>query len=141
MFLEIQSSEMGMNKVFDNGEWIIGIKNYKSQSSYESFSKLERHMLTDEIFVPLTDRNIMVYTDKIDFCTDDLKYCLMLKGNIYCISKKMWHNVVMTEQDKLILVERPDTSDKTSEEKKLTKEQIEKVKEMISSAVEKMVGI
>lgn len=41
----------GMSRVYENGQWTVGIKNYKPANDKSLFNELERHNETDELFV------------------------------------------------------------------------------------------
>ncbi len=102
----------GLEKSYVNTDWLIGIKNYKPASSSAQMDCLERHLLTDELFIPLTEGNRIVISDGEGQC---LQSQSMLVGRIYCVPKGVWHNVLMPENGKLALVERPETSMENSE--------------------------
>ena len=48
--MKIQSFEYtgeGMRRVYENGQWTVGIKNYKPANDKSLFNELERHNETD----------------------------------------------------------------------------------------------
>lgn len=102
----------GLEKSYENTEWLVGIKNYKPASDIENINCLERHLLTDEIFIPLTEGNTLVTFDAEQGGLETLS---MVIGRIYCIPMGVWHNVLMPKEGKIVLVERPDTSMENSE--------------------------
>ena len=41
----------GMQRVFENEKWTVGIKNWKPANDITGINNLERHNKTDELFV------------------------------------------------------------------------------------------
>ena len=110
----------GLEKSYQNAEWLVGIKNYKPASDVRNMNCLERHLLTDELFLPLTEGNRIVTLDAETGCIETQP---MATGSVYCVPKGVWHNVLMPQNGKLALVERPDTSMENSETLELSESQ------------------
>lgn len=122
--LEFFYNGMGLEKSYRNDMWMVGIKNYKPASDINNMDSLERHMLTDELFVPVTDGNVLVYLDEnMSVVLQKLEV-----GAIYCVLKGVWHNVIMPENGKIVLIERPDTSMDNSEQWIITPEQMGQIR-------------
>ena len=102
----------GLEKSYNNDNWLVGIKNYKPANNVLLMDSVERHLQTDELFIPLTGGNRVVTME-----ADDLRMQIqvMQVGCIYCIPKGVWHNVVMPEYGKIILIEQSDTCMDNSE--------------------------
>lgn len=115
-----QYSGEGLEKSYQNSEWLVGIKNYKPASDAENMDSLERHLLTDELFIPLTEGNRIV---TFEAEADRLEIQPMAACSVYCVPKGVWHNVLMPQNGKLALVERPDTGMENSETLKLSESQ------------------
>lgn len=103
----------GLEKSYVNSAWMVGVKNYKPASDIRSMDCLERHMLTDELFVPLTEGNLIVTMPLTEGA--QMRVQKMEVGCIYSVPKGLWHNAIMPEGGKIILIERPDTSADNSE--------------------------
>jgi ureidoglycolate hydrolase len=104
----------GFVKQYVNAHWIVGVKNYKTASDIRFMNVLERHMLSDELFVPVFGHSVLISAEKTEFGVifDAIS---METGKIYCVPKSVWHNVVMNPEDKLILIENEGTGMENSE--------------------------
>ena len=51
----------GLERSYACENRLVGIKNYKPASSREQMDSLEKHLLTDELFIPLTEGSILLY--------------------------------------------------------------------------------
>ena len=98
---------------------LVGIKNYKPASSREQMDSLEKHLLTDELFIPLTEGSILLYKQD----GGSLCHVSMEMGRIYSVRKGTWHNVLMIPGGKMALTERADTSMENSLLLPLTREE------------------
>jgi ureidoglycolate hydrolase len=114
--ISVKASEAeGMQRVVESGGWVIGIKNYKLANDREHFDYVERHFLTDEAFVLLQGEcTLLVDVSALNDRTD-IRPLRMEAGQVYCVHKGIWHNMIMSKDAKLILVENSDTSSANSE--------------------------
>lgn len=103
----------GLEISYKNSEWITGVKNYKPASDVCQMDRLERHLLTDELFVPLTEGSLII--TKAQDAQTELQIMKMEVGCIYAVKQGAWHNAVMREGGKIVLVERPGTGMENSE--------------------------
>lgn len=109
----LQYAGEGLEISYKNDNWMVGVKNYKPASDVRYMECLERHLLTDELFVPLTEGNVIVslpLEEGAQLCAQKMEV-----GCIYCVPQGLWHNVVMPEGAKIILIERPGTCADNSE--------------------------
>ena len=60
------------SKVYENKEWMVGIKNYKPENDISNIDCLERHNETDELFVLLRGTCILLYALE-DLINDSLE--------------------------------------------------------------------
>ncbi len=107
MIEQSQYTGEGLSLVYDEGEWVIGIKNYKAANDISALRTLERHTLTDESFVLLEGSCTLLVYDKE---RGSLTYSTMEPGSVYTISRGIWHTTVMKPNTKMILIERSGTS-------------------------------
>ena len=84
--------------------WKIGFLRYSDR--FSKFDRLERHLLTDEVFV-LLDGEAVLYTDKEEI--------IMEKNFIYNIPKAEWHHIVVSEDAYVMVVENANTGDDNTE--------------------------
>ena len=53
----------GMQRVFENEKWTIGIKNWKPANDITGINNLERHNKTDELFVLVAGSCTLIYAN------------------------------------------------------------------------------
>lgn len=128
-----QFENEGLNLVFDKGEWVVGIKNYKPANDIDALSVLERHNLTDEQFVLLKGKCVLLAVNNDN--DDEPGYTVekMEFGKVYNIPSGLWHTTIMEKGTKMILIEKSGTSMDNSDLLDLTKPQIEKAVSLIRS--------
>ncbi len=124
LLVEEYSGE-GLKRVVESGSWFVGIKNYKPFNDVDNLSALERHFLTDEVFVLLEGRCILLIDQSPDQSGSDIISVPMEKDLVYCIKKGVWHNTIVSRDVKIILVENRDTSMENSAMYDLSPEQIQ----------------
>ncbi|MGN8646291.1 cupin domain-containing protein [Gracilibacillus sp. HCP3S3_G5_1] len=125
-------NEEGMQKVYSNNDWMVGLKNWKPSNDIDGFNSLEKHNETDELFVLLEGGCNLVFGEESagDWQFGNVR---MEQGKVYNIPKGLWHNTITTKDAKLVLIEAPNTSMENSEIIELKGKQIEKLKELISN--------
>ena len=84
--------------------WKIGFLKFSDR--FSKFDRLERHMLTDEVFILLSGE-AMLYTD-----TEQME---MQKNFVYNIPKAEWHHIVVSEDAYVMVVENSSTCDDNTE--------------------------
>jgi len=96
----------GLRWAYDNGEWCVGIKNYKPQNGIDRLDNLELHEATDESFM-LLDGHCCLLLRGADGA---FQAGMMDRGRLYTVPAGIWHTTVTAPGVKLILVERSGTS-------------------------------
>lgn len=106
--------EKGMTRVYENDQWMVGIKNWKPENDSANFDNMERHNLTDELFVLLAGNCTLLYAEEVE---GEMRFgsVKMEQNKVYCIPKTMWHNTITTPDVKLVLIENSNTSMDNSE--------------------------
>ena len=97
---------VGYDRTMNFGEWRVAFLNYAER--FDVIDKLERHMLTDEVFVLLSGRASLV-TGK-EFLETPLEPC-----KIYNVKQGAWHALLMDPDAKVLIVENHDTARENSE--------------------------
>lgn len=117
-----ENDEPGFTKAYNNGTWAMGVKNFKPLNDINTINQIERHLKTDEIFVPVVGETTLVIATELDgkFVFEATK---LENGKFYCVKQGLWHNAVMSPDAKVVLVEMPDTSPDNSEFLDLSKEE------------------
>ncbi len=88
--------------------WRVAFLNYGDDEEEKKFHRLERHLLTDEVFVLLQGEATLVIGR-------DCKKLKMDKNKIYNIKAGVWHAIFMSEDAKVLIVEEHSTSTENSE--------------------------
>ena len=117
----------GMQRVFENEKWTVGIKNWKPANDVTGIDCLERHTLTDELFVLVEGVCTLVYANETD---NGLEFgaVKMEKDKVYNIPATLWHNTITQKDTKMILIEDSNTSMDNSDILNLNEAQIATVR-------------
>ena len=131
--MKIQSFEMnceGMQRVYENEKWTVGIKNWKPANDITGLNCLERHNKTDELFVLLSGRCTLISAEEVG---GELKMeaLEMEPFKVYNIPQSLWHNTVTQKDTKMILIEDVSTGMENSDILDLTPAQIETLKSLV----------
>lgn len=96
------------NPTMHSDSWRVAFLNYGDATEKSKLSFVERHHLTDEVFVLLNgEATLLLGLDR--------KEMVMEKGKIYNILKDAWHSIYMTPEAKVLIVENHNTSSENSE--------------------------
>ncbi|MGN0422811.1 MAG: cupin [Lachnospiraceae bacterium] len=120
----------GMQRVFENEKWTVGIKNWKPANDITGIDCLERHNLTDELFVLIAGSCTLVYANETENGLE-LGSVHMEPNKVYNIPATLWHNTVTCKDTKMILIEDSNTSMDNSDILSLNAEQIAAVKALV----------
>ncbi len=93
---------------FKYGGWRIAYLNYAPMFTKEGITYLERHNETDEVFILLEGEASL-------FMGETAKEVIMEKFVSYVVKKSAWHNIVVSEDAKVLIVENADTGKDNSE--------------------------
>ncbi len=120
----------GLTRVFENEKWMVGIKNWKPENDITGITCLERHNITDELFVLLSGRCTLLYANETE---EGLKIekVEMEPMKVYNIPTGLWHNTVTEPGVKLILIEDSACSGANSDVLDLTPAQLETVRALV----------
>ena len=128
--LSYEYTGLGMSRVFETEEWTVGIKNWKPASDRSGIDCLERHNLTDELFVLLEGKCDLLFANEengeLVFDKQPMEF-----GKVYNIPATLWHNAVMEKGTKMVLIENASTSPENSDVVTLSAEQIQKVQTIL----------
>ena len=128
--MEILSYEFtgeGMHRVFENEKWTVGIKNWKPATDITGIDNLERHNLTDELFVLVAGSCTLISAQESE---GKLRFSatVMEPNKVYNIPATLWHNTVTKPDTKMILIEDSNTGMDNSDICPLSAEQIEEIR-------------
>jgi mannose-6-phosphate isomerase-like protein (cupin superfamily) len=130
MNIEVKDfSGEGMNRVYENQKWMVGIKNWKPANDISGIDCLERHNETDELFVLLSGQCTLVYANE-NGQNLDIQALKMELLKVYNIPATLWHNTVTRKDTKLALIEDSSTGSHNSDVLSLTADQMVQVKKL-----------
>lgn len=116
--------------VFSQG-WQVAILNWDSYADVEAVEKVERHVLTDEVFVLLEGSGALVIA-----APEDLKVVNAVRGTVYNVIKGAWHTVIGSRDSSWLIVENKDTHLGDTEYRTLGEEEMERFCAQIPSWVD-----
>ena len=96
----------GYNRTHTYGAWCVAFLNHADR--FENTTYLERHLLTDEVFVLLNGWAELLIGEKGEPMQ-------MEPGKIYNIKAGVWHNIHVSRDAKVLIVENSDTGKENSE--------------------------
>lgn len=85
-------------------EWQIAKLNYSIEQSLNKIEKMEKHINTDEVFVLLEGKAILIegtFTNNWEF-----KFHRMEKKKIYNVEAGTWHNIILFEDTETLIIEK-----------------------------------
>lgn len=120
----------GMQRVFENEKWTVGIKNWKPANDITGIDCLERHNQTDELFVLVSGSCTLIYANETEsgYKFEAVK---MEPNKVYNIPATLWHNTITCKDTKMILIEDSNTSMDNSDILSLDAEQIAAVQALV----------
>lgn len=103
--------------VFFDG-WRVAFLNYAEMFDKANVHRMERHLLTDEVFVLLKGKGALIVGE-------ENKVCYLEQNTLYNVKKAVWHAVCVSPDAQLLIVENRNTSKENSEYKEITPIEIE----------------
>jgi len=112
--------------------WQVAQLNYMPEQDIDNITRLDVHNETDEVFILLQGHAVLIAAAvKGKEVTFEMQ--LLEPNKTYNIPKRLWHNIAMTEECRLIIVEKSNTHVSDFEHHDLT---VEQCKEMRSRVYE-----
>ena len=109
MGIEIFEHESaGYKKMMSYGEWRVALANYSDKWERGKTTYIERHMLTDEVFVLLEGAATL-------FIGEEMTAYPMERNKIYNVKQGVWHRITASHDAKVLIVENHNTSRDNSE--------------------------
>ena len=112
----------GMQRVFENEKWTVGIKNWKPANDVTGIDCLERHNKTDELFVLVEGSCTLVYANETE---GGLEF-----GAVKMEKDKVYNIPATCKDTKMILIEDSNTSMENSDILNLTEAQIAEMRSL-----------
>jgi ureidoglycolate hydrolase len=127
--LEIREHRDGGYKpLIDYGEWRVAILNYLEDLQPDRIKTMERHTETDEVFVLLSGRGVLILGGNYPE-VDRILPQRLESGKIYNVKRNTWHTILLSRDASVLLVENRDTGKHNSEYTELSKEHCRFIRE------------
>lgn len=124
----------GYNPYLIDNNWQVAQLNYVDEQDFISLKKIDRHLNTDEAFVLISGTAVLIAADlnenKIDYEFINMKY-----GILYNIPKGVWHNIALSKDAKLLIIENSYTHENDFEYYWLSKEQQQQLSNSIKALI------
>jgi hypothetical protein len=118
--LEIKGFEgQGYEPLVDFGTWRVAALRYLDEIAPDHINSMERHTATDEVFVLAKGIGMLVLggNGKV---VDEIQTIIMEVGKVYNIKLNSWHNIILSEDAHVIIIENQDTGENNTEHCLLT---------------------
>ena len=109
MEIEIKEYEgAGYSPIITYDRWRVAVANYAEKFHPDNFSYMERHLQTDEVFILLQGIATL-------FIGEDKKEYPLQPCKLYNVKKGAWHNIVLSKDAKILIIENDDTGKENTE--------------------------
>jgi mannose-6-phosphate isomerase-like protein (cupin superfamily) len=98
----------GYDPFFIRDHWQVAQLNYMREQGLTAIEKMDKHLLTDEVFVLLRGMAVLIAAEE---SSHGFHFqCMPMKPGItYNIPANVWHNIAMDEQAEVIIIEKSGT--------------------------------
>ncbi len=105
---EYTHTGIGYNPFLIRDSWQVAQLNHVDGQGFEDIEKIDVHLNTDEVFILLNGQAILIAAEKNG---DQLSFRMvnMKEGITYNIPKMTWHNIAMSQDAQVIIIENADT--------------------------------
>ncbi len=114
-----RSFEQTYKPVLEFDGWIVAMLRHCKSVSSALFHRVERHQTSNEVFILTAGRADLIVFDGDAQPTSG--FVIPMELNVaYDIPRLVWHSVIMSPDGHIILIERSDTTDETTDYAELT---------------------
>lgn len=110
----------GYNPYLIEDGWQVAKLNYLPTHGLDDIIDVERHNRTDEVFILLKGTGVLITATFDDGV--NLQYVLMKPGITYNVPAGEWHNIAMSKDCQIIIVEKDNTHLNDCDHKVLSQE-------------------
>jgi mannose-6-phosphate isomerase-like protein (cupin superfamily) len=129
-WLDIKTyAEIGYKPLIDFNCWRVAYLNYIDELDPEYINRLEKHLETDEVFVLLKGEGVL-FIGAGNETHPEISPHKMEPCKLYNVKKGAWHNIILSKDATILLVENKDTSEGNSSYYQLTDSQRKFIKEV-----------
>ena len=111
---------LGYQPLLLRPKWMVSLLNWEPAAERINLKEIERHNQTDEVFVILKGRSVLFVQRDVE----RLKAFDLRPGVIYNVPQGVWHNLVVSRDATLLIVENRDTHLYDTEIRPITPEEL-----------------
>ena len=130
---QYQISDNGYHPFLIRDGWQVAQLNYIPEQEIGNIEKLDIHHLTDEVFILLKGNAVLIGAE-INGNDVDFKVELMLPHITYNIPVNTWHNIAMSQDCEIIIVEKSNTHKGDFEFFQLSEEKKQEMEALVRAA-------
>jgi ureidoglycolate hydrolase len=104
----------GYKPLIDYGKWRVAFLRYLDELLAEHIERMERHLETDEVFVLLQGRAVLLLGGN-GTGLDGVHPQPMEGGKLYNVKRNAWHAILLSRDATILLVENCDTGEQNTE--------------------------
>ena len=130
------TKQQGYHPFLISKGWQVAQLNYMEEQEINNISKIDVHRQTDEAFW-LQKGKVVLITVELESNKTTFHAELMQHGIVYNIPKNVWHNIAMTLESEVIIVEKSDTHLDDVDFFDLSEKQCIKMREIVYGAFNK----
>ncbi len=112
----------GYRPLIDFGEWRVAVLRYLDALQPDRIDSVERHLETDEVFVLLTGRGVLIAAGDAAQA-GEVTSLVMETEKVYNVKRCVWHTILLSREACVLLVENRNTDEKNSEYNNLSENQ------------------
>ena len=94
----------GIECAYRNEKWVVCIKNWKPNNDIDGLEHLEIHHTTDEQFILISGKCIIITADRIDG-KFNIELTPVEKGTLYNVPKERWFFTIVEKDTKMMYVQ------------------------------------
>lgn len=129
-------TEPGYATLMRYGAWRVAVLNNNEHTTPEGIPHLQKHDLTDEVFVLLEGRCVLLSAGT-DSLPGAIGAVVLEPGKVYNVPRGTWHSHVLEPGTSVLIVENEDTDDANSPIAALTQAQRAQIATLCAAALAK----
>lgn len=98
----------GYRPMIEFNGWRVAFLRYARRFDPEFIQRLECHKETDEVFVLLNGKGLLIIGEEQELCP-------LEQGKLYNVKRSVWHAVCVNREAQILIVENADTSMENTE--------------------------
>jgi mannose-6-phosphate isomerase-like protein (cupin superfamily) len=119
--------ENGYKPLVHTKDWMVALMNWDARMAVENAVMIERHVLTDEVFILLKGKAAFYLVEGIG----PLRVVEMQPGKLYNVPQGVWHNTLATKDVQFAIIENMGTNKTDTEERPLSRAERTMLLEML----------